>query len=80
MAEKYLWNSINNFSKLSLYFRKMSNTSRNVLHKVWQRHIQKYPFLCDTIYRLPEAVMRGSLKVLEKSLRTVLDTVHFRNV
>ena len=48
--------------KVSLHFKKMANSSLTVLQKYSEICI----FLCDTMYRLPEAVSgRCSLKFLE---------------
>ena len=33
-------------------------------------------FLCEAIYRIPEVVVVGSLNVLVKSLKTVLDEIY----
>ena len=75
MAEKYLWKSSifrnvtgwNNFSKVSLHFKKMGNTSRNV----------SQAYSADAFFvrfnRLPKTV--SASKVLGKSLKNVLDEV-----
>ena len=81
MIEKYLWKSsifrnvtgCDNFSKVSLHFTKMSNYSQKKFVDI----IENMFFLCDTIYRFPAAVSGGALKVLGKSLVTILDEVLF---
>ena len=78
MTEKYLWMSsifrnvtgCKNFSKVSLRFKK-TNSSRKILRTYSDICI----FLCDAIdFKQP---VEGTLKVLGKSLKTVLDEVHF---
>ena len=45
--------------------------------KEFCRHIQKYLFLCDIIYRIPEAVNVSAPKVLAKSFKSVFNEVQF---
>lgn len=80
MAEKYLLKSgsfrnlsgCDTFSKISLYFKK-TNSARNI----FQTHseICSKSVCCDSI-DLNQSV-KGTLKVLRKSLKTVLEEVHF---
>ena len=80
MAEKYLLKSgifsnfsgCHTFSKISLYFKK-TNSARNI----FQTHseICSKSFFYDEI-DLNQSV-KGTLKVLRKSLKTVLEEVHF---
>ena len=76
MAEKYLWKSSifrnvtvwNNFSKVSLHFKKMVNPSRNILQT----------YSADAFFvrfcRIPKTV--SASKVLGKCLKNVLDEVY----
>ena len=59
----------NNFSKVSLHFTRMANSSRKILRK-------NMHFLCDAI-DFQKQLVESTLKVLGKSLKTVLDEVHF---
>ena len=81
MAEKYLWKSsifrnvtvCNSSLKASLHFKKMANSSRKGLQTY-----SKICIFCVIKYiDFKKESGEGALKVFEKSLKTVLDKVHF---
>ena len=67
--------SCNNLSKVSLHYKKIANSLRKAL--------QTYSDIC--IFYVIQQIdfqkqsMGGTLKVLEKSLKTFLDEVHFKS-
>ena len=70
---KYMCRGCNDFSKVFLHFKKIANSPRNVL--------QTYSEIClscviQHIYFQKQSV-EGAIKMLGKSLKTVLDEVYF---
>ena len=81
MAEKYLRHSsiftnvrrCNDFLKFSLYFKNISNSLRKVL----QTYLEICSFSVIQYIPFQKQSTGGALKVLGKSLQTVLNELHF---